>query len=590
MDFKDQLKAQVSIVRVVGEWVKLRRASASRYSGLCPFHQEKSPSFSVSEDKGFYYCFGCKASGDVFKFVQEIEGVTFFEAMKLLAERNGIQMPARRDLTDEATELRGALQGMYDLAGQHFQQMLASPAAELGRAYLHKRGLTRRAVEEFGIGFSDGGGATLLKKLQQSGFSLDQIEKSGLVRKRESGGHYDYFRNRLMFPIHNESGKLIAFGGRAIGDEEPKYLNSPETALYTKKQVLYNLHRAKQPIRKTDYAVIVEGYMDVIGVSMAGVQNVVAPCGTALGNEQIKAIRRHSDKVVVNFDPDNAGANATERSIQLLLDEEMHVRVLALEGGLDPDEYVKANGPDLYRKRLEGAPRYFFWLADRARAKFDDGTAEGRMQGYRQLLEPAITRIPNSLERLAVANEIAAYLGVDAGTIRDGFRKQEAVKRVEKAAPNPLAAISDSERTLLKGIFEDESVRRVVLEWLKPHPVLETLATRGLFKAMMALADGGGTWGFSELEARLKENDRALLAALILADKASERETEGFTAQQAAACLAALDQVWRKQEILRLDLQIKQAERDRDLTLAMQLMQERKRLERGRWGGAGGDA
>ena len=583
MDFKDQLKASVSIVRVVGDYVKLRRASPGRYAGLCPFHTEKTGSFSVSEDKGFYYCFGCKASGDVFKFVQEIEAVTFFEAMKLLAERHGIAMPQRRDLTDESTELRAALQQMHDLAGQHFQQMLASPAAEAAREYLRKRALTKRAVEEFAIGFSDSNNA-LLKKLQGAGFGLDQIEVSGLVRKREGGGHYDYFRNRLMFPIHNESGKLIAFGGRAIGDDEPKYLNSPETKLYSKKLVLYNLHRAKQAARKSDFTVVVEGYMDVIGVTMAGVGNVVAPCGTALGNEQIKVIRRHSDKVVVNFDPDNAGAAATEKSIQVLLDEEMHVRVLALEGGLDPDDYVKANGAELYRKRLEEAPRYFFWLADRARSRFDDGTAEGRMEGFREVLEPSINRIPDRLERLAVANEIAAYLGVDAATIRERFRKQEAVKRTEKPRPNPLAMISDSERTLLKGIFDDAALRQVVLEWLKPHPVLESMPTRGLFRAMITLTEGGGTWGFSELEARLGENDRALLAALILADKASERETEGFTAEQATACLAALDQVWRKQEISRLDVQIKQAERERDLTLAMQLMQQRKTLERGRWG------
>jgi len=587
MDFKDQLKASVSIVRIVGDYVKLRRASPGRYAGLCPFHTEKTGSFSVSEDKGFYYCFGCKASGDVFKFVQEIEGVTFFEAMQLLAERHGIPMPKRRDLTDASTELRTALQQMHDLAGQHFQQQLASPAAEAAREYLRKRGLTKRAVEEFAIGYSDPSGNTLLKKLQQAGYSLDQIEKSSLVRKREGGGHYDYYRHRFMFPTHNETGKLIAFGGRSIGDDEPKYLNSSETELYSKKKVLYNLHRAKQAARKSDFTVIVEGYMDVIGVTMAGVGNVVAPCGTALGNDQIKVIRRHSDKVVVNFDPDNAGATATEKSIQVLLDEEMHVRVLALEGGLDPDEFVKANGAEMYQKRLEEAPRYFFWLADRARTRFDDGTAEGRMEGFREVLEPAINRIPDRLERLAVANEIASYLGVDAASIRERFRKQEAVKRVDKPAPNPLAMISDSERTLLKGIFDDAALRQVVLEWLKPHPVLESLPTRGLFRAMIALSEGGATWGFSEMEARLGENDRALLAALILADKASERETEGFTAEQATACLAALDQVWRKQEILRLDTQIKQAERDRDLTLAMQLMQQRKTLERGRWGNTG---
>ncbi len=258
-------------------------------------------------------------------------------------------------------------------------------------------------------------------------FTPEQREQSGLVMKRqESSGFFDRFRGRLMFPIHNESGKVIGFGGRALrSGDEPKYLNSPETPLYRKSYVLYNLHRAKDAIRKSDYAVLVEGYMDVIGVYSAGVRNVVASCGTALTNTQVRALKRHSGRIVVNFDPDAAGANAAERSIQMLLDEGFQVRVLELEGDLDPDEYVKQHGAETYRARLEKAPSYFHWLADRARKKFDMRTVEGRMQGFK-FVAPAIQRIADRLERFAVANDVANYLGVDEKLVRDHFSQGSA--------------------------------------------------------------------------------------------------------------------------------------------------------------------
>jgi DNA primase len=377
MDFVEQLKSSVDIVGVIGEYVRLRKSSAYRYVGLCPFHSEKTPSFSVHAAKQFYHCFGCHASGDVLKFVMEIEGVSFYEALKSLAERYGIPMPKRSQYADEESRQRGVLFQLHELAQENFRANLAAPAGEAARAYLVKRGVAPETAALFGLGYSDRSGRALLR-LFESRFSAEQLEQSGLVGKRPDGSFYDRFRNRLMFPIHNESGKFIAFGGRALASgDEPKYLNSPETPIYKKSYVLYNLHRAKEAVRKEDRAILVEGYMDVIGVSTAGFHGVVASCGTALTAQQVQSLKRHSQHIAVNFDPDAPGAAAAERSIGLLLDESMLVRIVQLDGELDPDEYCNQRGAAAYRERLDGAKGYFYWLADRARAKHDVHTTEG---------------------------------------------------------------------------------------------------------------------------------------------------------------------------------------------------------------------
>src|SRR6266853_955452 len=366
MDFVEQLKSSIDIVKVVGEYVHLRRVGATgRYVGLFPFHQEKTPSFNVNQSRQFYKCFGCGAGGDALKFVMEVDGLTFPETLKLLAERNGIPMPQRTEYADADSKLRGSLHEMHAIAAKLYRTALQSPQGGDGLTYLAKRGVSRDLMETFELGYSDPAGQALTRRLTEERFSPEQMEASGLVRRRNEGtGYYDAFRGRLMFPIHNESGKVIAFGGRALREEDqPKYLNSPETPIYRKTSVLYNLHRARDGMRKSNRAVLVEGYMDVIGVYSAGGREVVASCGTALTNAQVRAIHRHADAVVVNFDPDDAGSNAAERAIPLLLEESLHVKVLTLGGGaagapvmkLDPYEYVKRFGADAYRAQLDSA-------------------------------------------------------------------------------------------------------------------------------------------------------------------------------------------------------------------------------------------
>ena len=281
MDFAEQLKAQLNIVEVIGQYVPLKRqGSGARYVGLCPFHSENTPSFNVNGTLGFYKCFGCEAKGDVFKFIQERENLTFPETLKMLAERYGIPMPERQRPDDAESQKKAALYEMQEIAASTFQDNFRASGGADARKYVEGRNVSKESMDEFRIGLSDASGHQLIKKLQKFGAAL--MEESGLVGKREDGSFYDRFRGRLMFPIHNEAGKIIGFGGRALKpDDKPKYMNSPGTPLYNKSTVLYNLHRAKTDARKNSRMILVEGYMDVIGVYAAGIKEVVAASGTA---------------------------------------------------------------------------------------------------------------------------------------------------------------------------------------------------------------------------------------------------------------------------------------------------------------------
>ncbi|MBI3694906.1 MAG: DNA primase, partial [Acidobacteria bacterium] len=358
MDFAPFVKSSVDIVRVVGDYVRLKKQGPHRMVGLCPFHSEKTPSFSVHAGLQIFKCFGCGKGGDVFNFLMEIEGMSFYEALKALAEQHGIPMPKRgpEAMADEETRLRAALYQAHEIGMRLFRAQLDAPEGQAAREYLVKRGLPPDAVAEFGLGYAPGG-SRLARALEKEGLTPEQIEASGLALKSQDGpAFYDRFRNRLIFPIKNESGKLIAFAGRALdADQQPKYLNSPESPIYKKSYVLYNLDRAKQQMRQRERVVLVEGYMDAIGVWRAGVKEVVASCGTALTGEQIRMIGRHARSVVVNFDPDAAGRNAAERSILMFLEEGLHVRVLNLPEGLDPDEYCKKRGGEAYEALLTRA-------------------------------------------------------------------------------------------------------------------------------------------------------------------------------------------------------------------------------------------
>src|SRR6202165_1865212 len=363
--FAERVKQQADIVRVVGEYVRLKKTGKD-FSGLCPFHQEKTPSFTVSPIKQISYCFGCGKGGAIFNFVMEMERCEFPDALRLVAEKCGISIPKPKPTSPaERTQssVRTTLVEMHREAQTFFVNQLQGTAeGKLARAYLEDRGLDKAIIDRFGIGYAPSGGDVMLRHLKGK-YAEKLLAESGLVSRGEGGRLFDRFRRRITFPIANESGKIVAFGCRALGDDQPKYLNSPETPIYSKSNVLYHLDRAKEALRRSDFAVLVEGYMDAIAVARAGISNVVASCGTSLAEPQIKLLSRFTKRVIVNYDPDTAGQLATERSISLLLENDFEVRVLALPAmnltagdgakyskNADPDLYIRDMGVEAYTK------------------------------------------------------------------------------------------------------------------------------------------------------------------------------------------------------------------------------------------------
>jgi len=572
MDFVDQVRSAINIVDIVGEHVRLQRAGVNRYKGLCPFHSEKNPSFTVHAVLQIYKCFSCGAGGNAFKFVMDSQGLSFYEALKYLAERYGIPMPRRSQYADEDSRQRGAVLQMHEVAQEAFRANLAGPAGEAARAYLKKRGVSPETCEQFGLGYSERGGRSLIRLLEQRGFTSAQMEESGLAGKRQDGGLYDRFRNRLMFPIHNERGQAIAFGGRALdAGDEPKYLNSPETPIYKKSHVLYNLHRAKEAIRKEDRIILVEGYMDAIGVTAAGFHAVVASCGTAFTVQQVQALKRHSHKIAVNFDPDGAGASAAERSINMLLEEGMHVRIMELDGGLDPDEYCKERGSAAYEDRLKGAKGYFYWLADRARTKYDVHTSEGVVAVLNMLL-PSVQRIADPLERAAIADDVAAYVGVPRGLVLDNFRKSVAARQ-ERAIERPKTVLRPDERMLLNAIFCDPEMGGEVIGELKNIEAISRFPSRRIFQTMFVLHDANGQVKFDEVNARLEETDQNLLAEAVL------REDMESSREEVMAAIASMRRSETEDRRRQLKARIQESERAGNWQEAVRLAGELKAFD-----------
>jgi DNA primase len=520
------------------------------------------------------------------KFVIEHDGLTFPETLRSLSERFGIPMPQRNEYSDADSRLRAALFEMHEIAADVFRDNLRGPVGTEARAYLERRGISQELVETFGLGFSDPSGQALMRRFTERKFSNEQLEASGLVRKRNEGpGHFDSFRGRLMFPIHNESGKVIGFGGRSMRDEDqPKYLNSPETPIYKKTSVLYNLHRARDGMRKHGRTVLVEGYMDVIGVYAAGVKEVVASCGTALTNAQVRAMHRHADAVVLNFDPDNAGQNAAERAIQLLLDEGLQVRVLSLGGGepgdkLDPDEYVKRFGAEAYVAKLDSAASYFHWMADRARGKFDMRSAEGKVAAFKFLL-PVVQKVPDKLERAAVVNDLASYLGVDSSMVLDQFRKAASDRGGQQARPAVTRIVVPAgERILLMALLSSSRVRQEILPQLQPE-MIEGFLSRELIEAFRHVDAEEPARVFANVEGRLSESGRALLHEAVAADHTEEGLEEESAWNQATACLERLQSDFRKRRVADLKAQVKVAEREGRASQALELYGELEQLER----------
>ena len=422
--FIDDLKHHADIVVVIQDYVSLKKTGAT-YKGLCPFHGEKTPSFHVTRDKGFFHCFGCNVGGDVFKFLELHEKIGFADAVKLLAQRFGMSLPEMEQTDDQRANSaeRETLLKVHESAAAWFQQQLASNAGARVRQQIADRGVTDDTRQVMGLGFAPAGREGLKAALIKEGFSQALLVRAGLLVQKDDGSVIDRFRNRLMIPICRDTGSVIAFGGRAVdADQQPKYLNSPETPIYSKGRTLYGLHLSKNAIRNGKFAVLVEGYFDFAQVYQAGFQAVVASCGTALTPQHSQQLRRFTSKVVLSFDPDTAGQGATAKSCEILVAEGFDVNVAILPPGEDPDTFVRRQGRQGYRELLEQSRPYLEYLLDRVAAGHNLNTDEGRVKFLGEML-PIAGRIPDASMRDRFADRLSFKARVTDEVVRAEIRK-----------------------------------------------------------------------------------------------------------------------------------------------------------------------
>jgi DNA primase len=579
-DFAQSVKQQADIVKIVEGYIRLRKAGATNYSGLCPFHKEKSPSFNVHAVRQFFHCFGCGVSGDVFTFVGKIESVSFPEAVKIVAQKCGIALPKQEySSPEQAAEarLRGKLLELHETATAWFEEQLRAPEGAVAREYLAGRGLTADGIKKFRIGYAPDSYNALRDRLSGAA-DQETLRASGLFSSKEQGdgtqGHiYDRFRKRVMFPIANEGGRIIAFTARTLetGDKAgPKYVNSPETPLYSKGQVLFNLDKAKSVIRQAGFALLVEGQMDAISVFLRGIQNVIATSGTAFTEQQVAILRRHTSNLVVNFDPDAAGANAAEKSIALLTEEGFSIRLVTLEDGLDPDRFIRERGVEAYTGAIRNARPQADYLIERARQQFPGAGAEQKVKAMNFLL-PHIRRMPEKLAREQFAADAAQKLGIDSAVLREEMR-QAALKRRDRVETR-AAALTEVERVLLRALAvtdpDDEKSRRLAADAILQQPSwFEHLASLG---ALQALAS---RQSLDPMEAVTDDAQRALLAEALLGETRPPAEAEVHGAIQEA------EERWIGNRLRGLRAEIAEAERKGDFVELAVLTQKKLELDR----------
>ena len=518
--FIDDLKMQADILRVVGESVQLRKSGAT-YKGLCPFHGEKTPSFHVNPDRGFFHCFGCGVGGDVFKFVELQEKLSFPEAVRSLAAKFGVTVPepeeSKRD--PDAERDRETLLKIHEVAAAWFRAQIETPAGARARQALATRGLSKDLLERFGYGFAPAAREGLKQHLTQHGFAMPLLLRSGLVAQREDGNLVDRFRNRLMIPIARESGAVVAFGGRAMEpDQQPKYLNSPETAIYTKGRVLYGLSITKSEIRRLGYAVLVEGYFDFAQAYQAGVTPVVAVSGTALTPAQARLLRRFTGKLVLSLDPDAAGLGAAARSSELLVAEGFQVNVAMLPEGADPDTFIRREGAAAYREKLRTSRPYLEYLLDRAAAPLDFTRDEDR-RGFLDRMLTVAARIPDPAARDQFADRLAHKARITEEVVRAEIRRaavnrQTSLQGVESARGVRLVGhVRPAEKGLIWALLNEPRAAQEALAGLE-RADFEGLAAGEVLRAAWEMADWPPESVTESLLERLSTGEAGLITAV----------------------------------------------------------------------------
>ena len=526
--FIDDLKRQADIVVVVGDYVSLKKSGAT-YKGLCPFHGERTPSFHVNRDKGFFHCFGCQVGGDVFKFLELHEKIGFQDAVKQLAQRFGMALPELEQNDEQrasAVEREGLLK-VHEAAAAWFAQQLASPAGTRVRRQIAGRGVTDATSQALGLGVAPPGREHLKQALLKEGFSQALLLRAGLLVQRDDGAVIDRFRNRLMIPICRDTGSVIAFGGRAIDpDQQPKYLNSPETPIYSKSRTLYGLHLSKAAIRQGNFAVLVEGYFDFALVYQAGFKAVVASCGTALTPSQAQQLRRFTGKVVLSFDPDAAGQGATAKSCEMLVAEGFDVNVAILPAGEDPDIFIRTRARDSYADRLKQSRPYLEYLLDRVAKGHDLNSDEGRVRFLTEML-PIAGRIPDATMRDRFADRLAFKARVTDEVVRNEIRRA-AVQRQPALSARELPSfgqVTKAEKGLIWWLIHRSEPAVAALRTLELDDLVN-LASRSVLDLAQKMDENEG-FSPSVLLERLNMAEAQLVTGIASESEAPVHDVEG---------------------------------------------------------------
>ncbi|MCM0759985.1 MULTISPECIES: DNA primase [Sporomusa] len=485
-DFIDRLRSESDIVSIVSDYVALKK-KGKNYWGCCPFHNEKTPSFSVTPDKGFFYCFGCQSGGNVFNFLMKVESITFFEAVKLLAKKLNIPMPEKeKSPREQARDQEIAkIYQVNELARDFFHSCLTKTNyGKPARDYLTSRGITAECIDFFKLGFAPPFWDKLSSAFSERGITLDILLKSGLCAARTSGdGVYDRFRNRIMFPISDVRGRIVGFGGRVLDDTQPKYLNSPETQVFNKRQVLYGIESAYKPIRDLGKVVIVEGYLDAITLYTHGIKNVVASLGTAFTPEQARTLLKLNNlntELLFSYDSDAAGQNATLRALNTVRALGAAIRVVTIPDGKDPDEFIRKHGSAAFEELLAAAQSLLDYQLDQALKSDDYSTVQGKIAVVGKLA-PILAEADNAVEINAHITRLSQILAVDESALRSEITKYIVQLKKDKNVKNgktiniaflykqPAPAVVQAERQLIRLMCDDLSLVPYVFAKIFPQ-------------------------------------------------------------------------------------------------------------------------
>jgi DNA primase len=556
MEIIDQVRQAASIIELASQYTTLRQRGR-KHVGLCPFHTEKTPSFTVDGEKGLYHCFGCGVGGDVFTLVMEKENLNFPEAVKYLADKYHIPVPEQRKISPQALKLEEQVQKINESALAFFRKNLVNtPEGKKAQDYLQQRGIPEKAVQDFKLGYAMNSWDALVSYFRAKGVQGSLLEKSGLVLPgKRPGENYDRFRGRVIFPIFSMTGKVVAFGGRTLFDADPKYLNSPDTPVYSKGRLLYGLNFSKDAIRDRGEAILVEGYTDFLALFLAGNTNVVASCGTALTPQQVGLIQRFAPRVIINYDGDAAGRNAAFRAVPLFFEKGLETRVLILPGNIDPDGFMRKNGPEAYARLLETAVSGLKYIVDASVMGKRMNVPEVKTKVLRSLLA-ILENIPDSIVRSEYLKQVAEFLKVDENLLRELSGTKSPVQPSEGIPSGLLPA----EKRILQILFENKKLRGPILAELGEESI-KGLKSEPIFEIIFDCSRKDRDLIFHEIQKAVSPSLAGLVSQVLF-----ERE-DSPSPEEVDDCVSALRRTHIEQEIKALQEEIarleKQGEKDK---------------------------